>query len=87
MERSDVCKKHAEDREWDAQIDHNPVTRPAHYARFAVEPRDAITAWGLDYTLGSAVKYIARADHKGNPIQDLEKAAECIRYELERRRA
>jgi hypothetical protein len=50
------------------------VDHPVHYNTGSVEVIDAIEAWGLGFCLGNAVKYIARADHKGNKLQDLQKA-------------
>ena len=50
------------------------VNKPPHYTHSAVEVIDAIEAWGLGYRLGNVVKYIARADHKGNRLEDLKKA-------------
>ena len=41
----------------------------------------------MHFSLGNAVKYIARADHKGKPVEDLEKALWYIRHEIERRKA
>ena len=52
----------------------DPVNHPAHYKVGGVETIDFIEAKGLTYHLGNAVKYISRADHKGNRKQDLEKA-------------
>lgn len=45
-----------------------------------------IEAWGLGFHLSTAVKYIARVDQKGTPIQDLEKALFYLNRELENRR-
>lgn len=44
-----------------------------------------INAWGLGFSLGSAVKYICRAGLKDSKkhIEDLEKAAFYIRLEIE----
>ena len=39
-----------------------------------METIDFIEAKDLSYHLGNAVKYISRADHKGDRKQDLEKA-------------
>jgi len=50
------------------------INRPPHYARLDPEPIDVIEAWGLGYHLATAVKYISRAGHKEDEIQDLEKA-------------
>lgn len=52
----------------------DPVDHPPHYKGTAVEPIDAIEAWGLGFCLGNAVKYIARAGRKGDRIEDLRKA-------------
>lgn len=37
------------------------VKRPDHYCFSKFEPKDVIREWGLNFNLGSAVKYIARA--------------------------
>ena len=39
-----------------------------------IETIDFIEAKGLDYHLGNVIKYITRADHKGNRKEDLLKA-------------
>jgi hypothetical protein len=52
----------------------DPVNHPAYYKIGGVETIDFIEAKDLSYHLGNAVKYISRADHKGNRLQDLEKA-------------
>lgn len=50
------------------------INHPAHYTASSHEPIDVIEAWGLGFHLGNVVKYIARAKHKGNELQDLKKA-------------
>ena len=60
------------------------VNHPSHYNTGAVEVIDAIEAWDLNFSLGNAVKYIARADHKGNRKQDLRKALFYIQREIDR---
>lgn len=62
------------------------VNHPSHYNVGKIEVIDAIEDWGLNFSLGNAVKYIARADHKGKPIEDLEKARWYIEREIERRK-
>jgi hypothetical protein len=52
----------------------DPVNHPTHYKVGGMETIDFIEAKDLSYHLGNAVKYISRADHKGNRKQDLEKA-------------
>jgi hypothetical protein len=53
---------------------HDPVNHPAHYKVGGIETIDFIEAKGLGYHLGNVVKYITRADYKGNKVQDLKKA-------------
>ncbi len=60
------------------------VEHPSHYNVGSIEAIDFIEAWELNFSLGNAIKYIVRADHKGNRRQDLEKALFYIRRELER---
>lgn len=50
------------------------VDHPPHYKVGGIETIDFIEAKGLDYCLGNVVKYITRADHKGNKVEDLRKA-------------
>lgn len=74
------------DTEFGRQLaDYDPVERPSHYAHSRIEVWDAIDAWGLNYFLGNVVKYVARADRKGNAEEDLLKAAAYIGKELRRR--
>ena len=65
-------------------MEHNAVKSPLHYTggrKF--EPKDVIRDWGLNFNLGSALKYIARAGRKGNTVEDLEKAREYLAFEIE----
>ena len=52
----------------------DPVNHPAHYKTGGIETIDFIEAKKLNYNLGNVVKYLTRADYKGNRKQDLEKA-------------
>jgi hypothetical protein len=58
------------------------VNAPPHYTTGGIETIDFIEAKKLNYNLGNAVKYISRADHKGNRIQDLQKAKWYIEREI-----
>ncbi len=60
----------------------DPVNHPAHYKVGGIETIDFIEAKRLNYNMGNAVKYITRADHKGNRKQDLEKAIWYLNREL-----
>ena len=62
------------------------VNHPTHYNQGKYEVIDVIYDWNLNFSLGSALKYIARCDHKENPIQDLKKAIQYIRFEINRRK-
>ena len=50
------------------------VNHPSHYKIGGIETIDFIEAKNLGYNLGNVVKYITRADHKGNKLEDLKKA-------------
>ena len=62
----------------------DPVNHPAHYKVGGIETIDFIEAKALGYHLGNAVKYITRADHKGNRLQDLQKAKWYIDRAIEK---
>jgi hypothetical protein len=63
----------------------NNVNHPSHYhADSGIEVIDAIEAWGLGFSLGNAVKYIARAGHKNDAIEDLHKALWYVQREVDR---
>ena len=60
------------------------VKHPSHYAEGRkFEPKDVIRDWGLNFNLGSAVKYISRAGRKDDIVQDLRKAQEFIQFEID----
>ena len=58
------------------------VNHPDHYQGNKMEVIDIIEDYSLGFSLGNAVKYILRADKKGNKKQDLEKAIWYINREL-----
>jgi hypothetical protein len=60
----------------------DPVNHPAHYKYGGIETIDFIEAKELGYNLGNVVKYITRADHKGNRKEDLEKAMWYLTREI-----
>jgi len=59
------------------------VNHPAHYKAGGIEPIDVIEAWQLGFSLGNTVKYIARAEHKGAPLEDLKKARWYLDREIQ----
>lgn len=60
----------------------DPVNNPAHYTVGGIETIDFIEAKKLGYNLGNAVKYMTRADHKGNKLEDLRKAQWYLAREI-----
>jgi hypothetical protein len=66
---------------------HDPVNNPEHYtsSQSGIECIDVTE--NMNFCLGNAVKYIWRADLKGNPIEDLKKAVWYLEREISRREA
>ena len=71
-----------EDKEWqppellpmpDVRVVDN-VNHPLHYKTGGIETIDFIEAKDLGYHLGNVIKYVTRAKHKGNELEDLKKA-------------
>lgn len=62
------------------------VNHPPHYNSHPSGVECITITEHFNFLLGSAIKYIWRADDKGNPIQDLEKAVWYVQRELGRRR-
>ena len=58
------------------------VNHPPHYKAGGIETIDFIEAKSLNYNLGNVVKYITRADHKGNKLEDLQKAQWYLNREI-----
>lgn len=63
----------------------NAVAHPSHYNQGKYEVKDVIRDWNLNFNLGNAVKYIARAPYKhpDKIIEDYEKAKQYIDFEIE----
>jgi len=60
----------------------DPINNPAHYVVGGIETIDFIEAKKLGYNLGNVVKYLTRADHKGNKLEDLRKAQWYLTREI-----
>lgn len=60
------------------------VNHPKHYTTGRFEVIDVIADWKLGFNEGNVVKYVARAKHKGNEIQDLKKARFYLDYAIKR---
>ena len=60
------------------------VNHPSHYTYGTIEVIDYIEDKGFNYNLGNAIKYVSRAGHKFNAIEDLQKAVWYINREISR---
>ncbi len=76
MEKSDPAKGEV------VEVPPDQVNHPPHYNKGAIECIDAIEAATahltngyLAYCIGNVIKYVWRFSYKGQPKQDLEKAA------------
>jgi len=58
------------------------ITHPSHYTYGKIECIDFIMDKRLDFCLGNVVKYIVRAGHKGNELEDLKKARQYLDFEI-----
>lgn len=60
------------------------VDHPPHYqGEGGIEVIDVIDAFNLGFSAGNAVKYILRAGHKGDRIEDLRKAIWYLSHEID----
>ena len=60
------------------------VNHPNHYNIGEIEAIDFIESWDLNFSLGNAIKYIARAPYKNDELEDLKKARWYIDREIQR---
>ena len=60
------------------------VDHPKHYNMGKYEAIEVIEDWGLGFNLGNTVKYISRAGHKDDIVQDLKKSLWYIDREIQR---
>lgn len=63
----------------------DPVNHPDHYTGHPSGIEAIQITEHLNFCLGSAIKYIWRADLKADPLEDLRKAAWYINREIQRR--
>jgi len=63
----------------------DPVNHPKHYTSHPSGVECIQVTEHMGFNLGNAVKYIWRADEKGNALEDLQKAAWYLQRELQRR--
>lgn len=60
------------------------INHPQHYNMGKFEAIDVIEDWQLNFNLGNTVKYISRAGHKDDIIQDLKKSLWYLDREIKR---
>ena len=60
------------------------INHPQHYNKGKYEAIEVIEDWQLNFNLGNTVKYISRAGHKDDIIQDLKKALWYLDREIKR---
>ena len=65
---------------------NDPVNHPKHYTEHPSGIECIQITEHMSFTLGNAIKYIWRADLKGDSIQDLEKAKWYIDREIQKRK-
>src|SRR5580692_4436805 len=67
------------------KMSDDPVNHPAHYTRHPSGVECIQITEHMGFNLGNAVKYIWRADLKGDAIEDLKKARWYLDREIARR--
>lgn len=67
-------------------IDVSRINHPAHYNSHPSGIEAIQLCEHMNFCMGNAIKYILRADHKGDPLTDLSKAIWYLERELERRK-
>jgi hypothetical protein len=63
-------------------VSSDSINSPSHYKVGGIETIDFIEAKDLGYNLGNVIKYITRAHHKGELLQDLKKAQWYLNREV-----
>ena len=56
---------------------------PEYYRRGSIQPWDFIRSQELNFHLGNVIKYVCRAGHKDDDIEDLSKAIHYLSNEIE----
>ena len=67
-------------------INKEGIEHPEHYNK-GIEAIDYIESHKLNFSLGNAIKYITRCEHKEDKLNDLRKAKWYIEREIERESA
>ena len=59
------------------------INHPEHYNKGKIEVIDIIETWNLDFSMGSAIKYILRSPYKGTFEDDIKKAIWFLNRKIE----
>ena len=58
------------------------VNHPSHYNK-GIETIDYIESWNMNFNTGNVIKYVTRAGHKDDKLEDLQKAKWYLEREIE----
>lgn len=64
----------------------DPVNHPKHYTSHPSGVECIVITEHMSFNIGNAIKYLWRANEKGAPILDLEKAVWYINREINKRK-
>ena len=59
----------------------NRVNHPSHYNK-GIETIDYIESWNMNFNTGNVIKYVTRAGHKDDKLEDLQKAKWYLEREI-----
>jgi hypothetical protein len=65
--------------------DFDLISKPKHYNHGQIQPIRVWEDWGLcpQAYIASAIKYLARWEHKGSPLEDLRKARQYLDFAID----
>lgn len=63
---------------------NDSVNHPSHYNQGKYEVINVINDWKLNFNRGNVIKYVARAGHKDDELEDLRKARFYLDDEIKR---
>ena len=59
------------------------VDHPSHYNQ-GIETIEYIESWSMNFNTGNVIKYVTRAGHKNDRLEDLKKAMWYLDREIQR---
>lgn len=84
-QRAETTLPDSGEREVKGLIDHDMVNEPPHYRNHPSGVECIQITEHLNFCIGNAIKYLWRADDKGDPIENLRKARYYVDREIKRR--